>query len=227
MPTIIQDYRAAGDLIFFLDTRGGNIKDQSGNDHTITVPSDAVLNDTGLHCKTTAATVSLDLSGTQNICVFALVDGQQPDSVNEQMICLHTTSTSTVGSFTIYQDKVDFYVCLFKGSTGICQVLVTEDTTISSSSFISVQFDRRLSYETVKPYSRGVYKPDSDYRVDNNINDGSGFADSTFHLMAYSSSVLTHHGRLLAFGIIDMSTTQLSATDQALLYSQIRNLETI
>ena len=225
--TIIQDYRAAGDLIFFLDTRGGNIKDQSGNDHTITVPSDAVLNDTGLHCKTTAATVSLDLSGTQNICVFALVDGMQPDAVNEQMICLHTTATSTVGSFTLYQDTNDYHIALFKGSSGSCQAVVTEHTTISSSYFISAQFDRRLSYETVKPYSRGIYNPDTGFTVDANLNDGSGFANSTFHLMAYSSSVLTHHGRLIAFGIIDMSTTQLSATDQALLYSQIRNLETI
>ena len=227
MSTSIQQARADGSLIFFLDTRGGNTKDQSGNDHVITVPSNAVLNETGLRCHTTAATVSLDLSGTQNIYVFALVAEQQPDSVNEQIICLHTTGTSEDGSFTLYQDTNDYLISSFKGSSGACQAVVTEDTTIAGSYFISAQFDRRLTYETVKPYSRGIYKPDSGYTVDSNLNDGSGFADSTFHLMAYSASVLTHHGRLIAFGIIDMSTTQLSATQQALLYSEIRNGATI
>ena len=96
----------------------------------------------------------------------------------------------------------------------------------TDSHFLATQFDRRLSYETVKPYFLGIYASDGDFIYDQNTNDGSGFANDTMYLMR-SPTAYTHRGLLQAFGIIDMSSYQLSATEQAKLYSEIANKDTI
>lgn len=225
--TIVQQYRDAGDLLLMFDFRGGNLRDQSGNGHTLTVPSDAQFSKNGLRVMSTPATVSIDLSGTQNIGLFALVEGVQKDATDEQVIALHTTSFSAAGAFSVYQSSGHHLTSTWQGSSGACQSLVTDgDIFRSDRYFISTQYDRRLSYESVKPYYRGVYKADPIYISDNNTNDGSGFADSTLHLMA-APAFYTHQGLLQVFGILDFSNRQLTATEQATLYAEVRDRLTI
>jgi hypothetical protein len=225
--TIAQQYRDAGDLMLMLDFRGGNYLDQSGNGHTLTLPSNARLSRQGLRCKSTPATVSIDLSGVQNMGVFALVAGMQLDTTDEQVICLHTTSFSAAGAFSIYQSSGNHLTSTWQGSSGACQSLITTgDISRTDGYFVSSQFDRRLSYESVKPYFRGVYAADPIFISDNNTNDGSGFANSTLHLMA-APSFYTHQGLLQAFGILDFTDRQLTATEQATLYSEVRDRRTM
>jgi hypothetical protein len=83
-----------------------------------------------------------------------------------------------------------------------------------------------LSYETVKPYFRGIYAADDDFIFDQNTNDGSGFADSTFHMMA-APTIQRHQGLLQAIGILDFTNRQLTATEQATLYSEVRDRKTL
>lgn len=228
--TLIQTARGIGKLELMFDFRGGNLLDQSGNGHTLTLPSDARLSRSGLRCMSTPATVSIDLSGVQNMGVFALVAGVQRDTTDEQVICLHTTSFTAAGAFSIYQSSGNHLTSTWQGSSGACQSLVTDgDIFRSDSHFISTHFDRRLSYESVKPYYRGIYAADPIYISDNNTNDGSGFADSTLHLMG-APSLYRHQGLLQVFGIVDFgpdSDNQWGATDQALHYSQVRDRETM
>lgn len=226
MNTIIQTARKAGNLMAFWDFRGGNEEDQSGNGHVLTVPSDASLSRQGLRCRSTAATIDLDLSGTQNICVFALVQAAQVQSTNEQLLWQHNTTWNGAGAFNLYQNANTYLTAMATGSSGQSQANF-DAVYRTDSYFFSAHIDKRLSYEMIKLYNRGIL--DTNNTVDNNTNDGSGFADSITYLLNNNVGSQPHKGLLQAFGILDFtdSDDQLSATQQAQLYTEIRDLKTI
>lgn len=228
MPTLIQQARAAGDLKIFFDFRGGQYTDQSGNNHTLTVPSDASLNETGLRCFAAPASVSLDLSGTQNFGVFYLVTECRFNG-DTQYIAEHSTQynqSARTDGFLLYQTVTA--PPIFWGRTWISPTYTYDRIAFSAetdSVFVSNQFDRRLSYQMVKSYDRGILS--SNLTLDNNVNDGSGWGNYDLYLMGRSSGSFIHQGRLQVFGIVDFSTTQWTSTQQAQLYAEIIAMETI
>jgi len=223
--TIIQTARKAGNLMVFFDFRAGNLLDQSGNGHVLTVPSDARLSRDGLRCFSAPATIDLDLSGTQNICAFIYVAGVQQQS-SEQILWQHNTVWNGAGAFNLYQNSTDYFTVHMRGSSGD-SLANLPGMDLTDNYFISAHMDKRLSYEGIKLYNRGIC--DTNNTIDNNTNDGSGFADDTTHFMANNWGSQTSQGLLQVFGILDFtdSDNQLTATQQAQLYTEIRDRRTM
>ena len=224
--TLIQEMRAIGDLMMFFDLQGGNPLDQSGNGHVLTVPSDAHFGRSGLRCFSAPSTIDLDMSATENIGIFFQVAGRQADAVNNQFILELTTEGSvTAGGWQAYEvaagDSVRYR---FAGSSGTTGTSVSISTR-TDSYFCSARLDRRLSYEAVTPYERGILTTGA--ATDANTNDGSKFANDTIYVMGRSDNSDMHRGLLQVFGIVNFGTTQWTAAEQSLLYSQIRNKETM
>ena len=217
--TLIQTARNNGDLMAFFDFRG-SLNDQSGNGIALTVPSDAQLSREGLRVHSTPASFPLDMSGVQNFAVFALVQGLQAGAAIQTIAELTSDYTAVNDGWALYEDTSSprrFYGAYRSGGAITNAYAVYSER--SDRVFVAAHIDRRLSYESVKPYQFGIL--DQNGTTDNNTNDGSGFADDTVHLMDGSA------GLLQAFGVVDFSTNQWSATDQAVLYSEIRDRGTL
>ena len=224
--TLIQTARDNGDLMALWDFRGGNLTDQSGNGITLTVPSDAQLSREGLRVHSASASFPLDMSAVQNFGVFALIKGLQAGAAIQTIAELTTDYTAVNDGWALYEDTSSprrFYGAYRSGGATTSAYAVYNER--SDHVFVAAHIDRRLSYESVKPYQFGIL--DQTGTTDNNTNDGSGFADNTVTLMGRGASSNINAALLQVFGIIDFTSNQWSATQQALLYSQIRNRETI
>jgi hypothetical protein len=216
--TLIQQARAAGNVVALWDFQVGNFRDQSGNGIVLTVPADASLSKQGLRCKSTPASFSLDMSAIKNFGVFALIRSFHSKSSNQVVAELTADYTAVNDGWQLRHDSSsDEWIGSFR-TGGLVTSGGTSENLRTDRAFISVHFDRRFSYQAVNPYQFGVYQQDS--RVDNNLNDGSGFANSTVYLCGGADF------RLLSFGIVDFgddSGNQWTATDQGRIYKQVRD----
>jgi hypothetical protein len=169
----LKSLRLSNELELYVDFTQKVPRDQGNRGYTVTLPSTAIKNQQGVRVTDSPVVVSsLDMTSIDEFFVWFTLQGLQQGGASQYPLAFSSNPSGNTDAWACLFDSVGRCFGVYTNSAGGVEA---RTSNMNYGANIEVGFDisRKLSFQNIKPYTRGLL--DVNGTVDQDNTDGSNF----------------------------------------------------